>query len=124
MRLEVLTDAALRQLKPSKLMELISAVQRLINTATAYQRRLIAVAEIHQAARATGDATVADSLVRTTGMSRRDARRAGPRHARTVARVTPSIYDCLMNIKTCATGLGYLDRHRCHTPSLRWSHAT
>ena len=56
MRIEVLTDAALSQLEPAKLMELIAGVQRLIDTAAAYQRQLIAAAEARQAARATGDA--------------------------------------------------------------------
>ena len=124
MRLEVLTDAALRQLEPAKLMELIAAVQRLIDTAAAYQRRLIAAAEARQAARATGDACVADSLVRATGMARRAAWQSSPRRARPARHVTPSMYDDLMNINRCSTGFASPDRHRCHTPSLGWSHAT
>ena len=73
MRLEVLTDAALRQLEPAKLMELIAAVQRLIDTAAAYQRRLIdtADADARRAAPSVDDTTMADSMVRTTCMARR-----------------------------------------------------
>ena len=128
-------------------MKLITAVRRLIDTATAYKRRLIDAAEARQAARTTGDACVADSLVRTTGMARRDAHRAawrsgpgalalhssgaarpprpasGPRRAGPARHVTPSIYDDFMNIKKCPAGFSSPYRHRCHTPSLRLSHA-
>ena len=52
MRIELLADAALRQPEPAELIELIAAVQRLIDTAAAYQRRLIAAAEAQRAARA------------------------------------------------------------------------
>ena len=115
MRLEVLTDDALRQLEPAELMELIAAEQRLIDTAAA---------ETRQPARATGDATVADSMVRTTGQARRAARGAGPRHARPAAHVTPCLYDDLMNTEKCPEGLASPGRNRCHTPSLGLSHAT
>ena len=84
MRLEVLSDTALRQLEPARLMALITHVQRLIDKAVAYQRRLIAVAESQRAARAVGDACVADTLVRNTGMSRGAARRAS-RQAKIIA---------------------------------------
>ena len=84
MRLEVLSDTALRQLEPARLMALITHVQRFIDKAVAYQRRLIAVAESQRAARAVGDACVADTLVRNTGMSRGAARRAA-RQAKTIA---------------------------------------
>ena len=84
MRLEVLSDTALRQLEPARLMALITYVQRFIDKAVAYQRRLIAVAESQRAARAVGDACVADTLVRNTGMSRGAARRAS-RQAKTIA---------------------------------------
>ena len=84
MRLEVLSDTALRQLEPARLMALITHVQRFIDKAVAYQRRLIAVAESQRAARAVGDACVADSLVRNTGMSRGAARRAA-RQAKIIA---------------------------------------
>ena len=84
MRLEVLSDTALRQLEPARLMALITHVQRFIDKAVAYQRRLIAVAESQQAARAVGDACVADTLVRNTGMSRGAARRAA-RQAKIIA---------------------------------------
>ena len=84
MRLEVLSDTALRQLEPARLMALITHVQRFIDNAVAYQRRLIAVAESQRAARAVGDACVADTLVRDTGMSRGAARRAA-RQAKTIA---------------------------------------
>ncbi len=84
MRLEVLSDTALRQLEPARLMALITHVQRFIDKAVAYQRRLIAVAESQRAARAVGDACVADSLVRNTGMSRGAARRAS-RQAKIIA---------------------------------------
>ena len=128
MRIEVLTDAALRWFEPAKLMELIAAVRRLIDTVAAYPRWLIAAAETRRAARATGDACVADSLVRTTGLSHRDARRAAgwarPRHARPVPHVTPQVYDDVMNINRCPAGFASPGRHRCHTPSLGWSHAT
>ena len=65
-------------------MALIAHVQRFIDKAVAYQRRLIAVAESERAARAVGDACVADSLVRNTGMSRGAARRAA-RQAKIIA---------------------------------------
>ena len=65
-------------------MALITHVQRFIDNAVAYQRRLIAVAESQRAARAVGDACVADTLVRDTGMSRGAARRAA-RQAKTIA---------------------------------------
>ena len=84
MRLEVLSDTALRQLEPARLMALITHVQRFIDNAVAYQRRLIAVAESQRAARAVGDACVADTLVRNTGMSRGAARRAA-RQAKIIA---------------------------------------
>ena len=84
MRLEVLSDTALRRLEPARLMALIINVQRFIDRAVAYQRRLIAVAESQRAARAVGDACVADTLVRNTGMSRGAARRAA-RQAKTIA---------------------------------------
>ena len=84
MRLEVLSDTALRQLEPARLMALITHVQRFIDKAVAYQRRLIAVAESQRAARAVGDACVADTLVRNTGMSRGAARRAS-RQAKIIA---------------------------------------
>ena len=84
MRLEVLSDTALRQLGPARLMALITHVQRFIDKAVAYQRRLIAVAESQRAARAVGDACVADTLVRNTGMSRGAARRAS-RQAKIIA---------------------------------------
>ena len=84
MRLEVLSDTALGQLEPARLMALIAHVQRFIDKAVAYQRRLIAVAESERAARAVGDACVADSLVRNTGMSRGAARRAA-RQAKIIA---------------------------------------
>ena len=84
MRLEVLSDTALRQLEPARLMALITHVQRFIDKAVAYQRSLIAVAESERAARAVGDACVADSLVRNTGMSRGAARRAS-RQAKIIA---------------------------------------
>ena len=84
MRLEVLSDTALRRLEPARLMALITHVQRFIDKAVAYQRRLIAVAESQRAARAVGDACVADTLVRNTGMSRGAARRAA-RQAKTIA---------------------------------------
>ena len=84
MRLEVLSDTALRQLEPARLMALIAHVQRFIDRAVAYQRRLIAVAESQRAARAVGDACVADTLVRDTGMSRGAARRAA-RQAKIIA---------------------------------------
>ena len=84
MRLEVLSDTALRQLEPARLMALITHVQRFIDKAVAYQRRLIAIAESQQAARAVGDACVADTLVRNTGMSRGAARRAA-RQAKIIA---------------------------------------
>ena len=84
MRLEVLSDTALRQLEPARLMALITHVQRFIDKAVAYQRRLIAVAESQRAARAVGDACVADTLVRNTGMSRGAARRAA-RQAKIIA---------------------------------------
>ena len=84
MRLEVLSDTALQQMEPARLMALIAGVQRFIDKAVAYQRRLIAVAESQRAARAVGDACVADSLVRNTGMSRGAARRAA-RQAKTIA---------------------------------------
>ena len=84
MRLEVLSDTALRQLQPARLMALITHVQRLIDKAAAYQRRLIAIAESQRAARAVGDACVADTLVRNTGMSRGAARRAS-RQAKIIA---------------------------------------
>ena len=84
MRLEVLSDSALRQLEPARLMALIAYVQRFIDKAVGYQRRLIAVAESERAARAVGDACVADSLVRSTGMSRGAARRAA-RQAKIIA---------------------------------------
>ena len=84
MRLEELSDTALRQLEPARLMALITHVQRFIDKAVAYQRRLIAVAESQRAARAVGDACVADTLVRNTGMSRGAARRAA-RQAKTIA---------------------------------------
>ena len=84
MRLEVLSDTALRQLEPARLMALITHVQRFIDKAVAYQRSLIAVAESQRAARAVGDACVADTLVRNTGMSRGAARRAA-RQAKTIA---------------------------------------
>ena len=121
MRIEVLTDAALDRLEPAKLMELIAGVQRLIDT-VAYQRWLIATADARQAARSAGDACVADSLVRVTGMARA-ARRASPRHARTAPHVTPRIYDDLVNIKKCPTGFASCERNRCHTPCLGLSHA-
>ena len=76
MRLEVLSDTALRRLEPARLMALIAHVQRFIDKAVAYQRRLIAIAESQRAARAVGDACVADTLVRNTGMSRGDSGRA------------------------------------------------
>ena len=84
MQLEVLSDTALRQLEPARLMALITHVQRFIDKAVAYQRRLIAVAESQRAARAVGDACVADTLVRDTGMSRGAARRAA-RQAKIIA---------------------------------------
>ena len=84
MRLEVLSDTALRQLEPARLMALITHVQRFIDRAVAYQRRLIAIAESQRAARAVGDACVADTLVRDTGMSRGAARRAS-RQAKIIA---------------------------------------
>ena len=84
MRLEVLSDTALRQLEPARLMALIAHVQRFIDRAVAYQRSLIAVAESQRAARAVGDACVADTLVRDTGMSRGAARRAA-RQAKIIA---------------------------------------
>ena len=84
MRLEVLSDTALRQLEPARLMALITHVQRFIDKAVAYQRRLIAVAESQRAARAVGDTCVADTLVRNTGMSRGAARRAA-RQAKIIA---------------------------------------
>ena len=84
MRLEVLSDTALRQLEPARLMALITHVQRLIDKAAAYQRRLIAIAESQRAARAVGDACVADTLVCNTGMSRGAARRAA-RQAKIIA---------------------------------------
>ena len=85
MRLEVLSDTALRQLEPARLMTLITHVQRFIDKAVAYQRRLIAIAESQRAARAVGDACVADTLVRNTGMSSGAARRAA-RQAKIIAR--------------------------------------
>ena len=84
MRLEVLSDTALQQMEPARLMTLIAGVQRFIDKAVAYQRRLITVAESQRAARAVGDACVADSLVRNTGMSRGAARLAA-RQAKTIA---------------------------------------
>ena len=84
MRLEVLSDTALWQLEPARLVALIAHVQRFIDKAVAYQRRLIAVAESQRAARAVGDACVADTLVRDTGMSRGAARRAA-RQAKIIA---------------------------------------
>ena len=84
MRLEVLSDTTLRQLEPARLMALITHVQRFIDKAVAYQRRLIAVAESQRSARAVGDACVADTLVRNTGMSRGAARRAA-RQAKIIA---------------------------------------
>ena len=84
MQLEVLSDTALRQLEPARLMALITHVQRFIDNAVAYQRRLIAVAESQRASRAVGDACVADTLVRNTGMSRGAARRAA-RQAKTIS---------------------------------------
>ena len=84
MRLEVLSDTALRQLEPARLMALITHVQRFIDKAVAYQRRLIAIADSQRAARAVGDASVADTLVRNTGMSRGAARRAA-RQAKIIA---------------------------------------
>ena len=93
MRLEVLSDTALRQLEPARLMALIAHVQRFIDKAVAYQRRLIAVAESERAARAVGDACVADSLVRNTGMSRGAARRAA-RQAKVIAE-QPAVAEAL-----------------------------
>ena len=84
MRLEVLSDTAIRELEPAGLMTLIAHVQRFIDKAVAYQRHLIAVAESQRSARAVGDACVADSLVRNTGMSRGAARRAA-RQAKIIA---------------------------------------
>ena len=84
MKLEVLSDAALRGFGPERLIKLIARVQRHIDTAVAYQRRLIAMAEQSKAARAVGDIDVADSLVRETGISRRRARQAR-RQAKTIA---------------------------------------
>ena len=93
MRLEVLSDTALRQLEPARLMTLITHVQRFIDKAVAYQRRLIAIAESQRAARAVGDACVADTLVRNTGMSRGAARRAA-RQAKIIA-AQPEVADAL-----------------------------
>ena len=93
MRLDLLDDAALRACSPERLITLIAKVQRLIDTATAYQRRLIAMAEHRKAARAVGDISTADSLVRTTGMSRRRARRA-QRQAKAIA-TQPEVADVL-----------------------------
>ena len=84
MKLEVLDDAALRALGSERLIALAARVQRLIDTASAYQQRVIAVAEQRKAARAVGDISTADSLVRTTGISLRRARRV-QRLAKTIA---------------------------------------
>ena len=127
MRVEALTDAALRGFELAGLMELIAAVRCCIDTAV-YLRRLIAAAEARRAARATGDACVADSLVCTTGLSRRYARRGTWRISRwrawSARYVTPWFYDDVMDIKRCPTVFGLIDRHRCHTCCLGWSHAT
>ena len=93
MRLEQLDDAALRVCSPERLITLIARVQQLIDTATAYQRRLIAMAEQRKAARSVGDISTADSLVRFTGMSLRRARRA-QRQAKAIAK-RPEVADAL-----------------------------
>ena len=93
MRLEQLDDTTLQTCSPERLITLITRVQQLIEAATAYQRRLIAIAEKRKAARAVGDINTADSLVRTTGISRRRARRA-QRQAKTIAK-QPEIADAL-----------------------------
>lgn len=84
MQLEVLPDKTLSAMNPAELMAIIARTQRLIERATAYQRRLITIAEARKAPRAVGDACVADSLVRNTGISRSAARRAA-RQAKTIA---------------------------------------
>ena len=84
MHLKMLDDAALEAFSPERLLNLIARVQQYINTATAYQQRLIAIAEKRKAARSVGDISTADSLVRATGISRRSARRA-QRQARIIA---------------------------------------
>ena len=76
MELKVISDSEIERFEPARLMALIADVQRLIDSAVAYQRKLMGVAEARRAARAVGDACVADSLVRTTGVSRRHARHA------------------------------------------------
>ena len=73
MRLDLLDDTARRAYSPERLIMLIARVQQLIVTATTYQRRLIAMAEQRKAARAAGDISTADSLVRAAG-------RVGRRH--------------------------------------------
>ena len=72
---------------------LIARVQQLIETAIAYQRRLIAIAEQRKAPRAVGDINTVDSLVRATGMSHRRARRA-QRQAKAIAK-QPEVADAL-----------------------------
>ena len=93
MKLNVLDDTALRALTPEKLIALTAQLQRLINTANAYQQRVITIAEQRKAARAVGDISIADSLVRATGISHRRARRT-QRRARTIA-AHPDIADAL-----------------------------
>ena len=93
MKLKVLDDTALRALTPEKLIALTAQLQRLIDTANAYQQRVITIAEQRKAARAVGDISIADSLVRATGISHRRARRT-QRRARTIA-AHPDIADAL-----------------------------
>ncbi|MDE0268234.1 MAG: DUF222 domain-containing protein [Acidimicrobiaceae bacterium] len=93
MKLNVMSDRMVRRLEPVKLIALIAQVQGFIDKAVAYQCRLIAIAEQQRSARATGDISVADSLVRNTGMSRSQARRA-QWQAKTIAE-QPDVADVL-----------------------------
>ena len=93
MNLKVLDDAALWALTCERLIALATRLQQHIDTASAYQQRVIAVAEQRKAARAIGDISTADSLVRTTGISRRRARRI-QRRAKTIA-AHPDVADIL-----------------------------
>ena len=93
MKLEILDDTTLRGLAPSKLIAHITTVQRFIDQASAYQQRLITLAEQHKTARSVGDINIADTLVRETGISHRRARHA-QRQARTIAR-QPEVADAL-----------------------------